>query len=225
MSGLWTLWVIYCIVTAADFFYVQPFRRRRAAEVGRLHKPGSLSFGLRVALPVVTVFLLVRTFALNVYHIPTSSMEPNISEGTVIFVNRLAYGLRSPLTGSTWITRADPSPGEVFLFRYPREPRTTFVKRVLGVPGDRIRVDGDAIFVNDRLLNPASTSGSDPNQVQLGESQYLLKDDPLIRSDVHLDLVVPADHYFALGDNINHSEDSRVWGLVSSRHLIGRVVL
>ena len=158
VTALWILWIAYVLCWFGDYLYIQPYRKRIASEQGDDYSAGALSFGLRASLPLVTAVLVISTFAFDVYQIPTPSMEPTIPEGTTIWVNRTAYGIRSPLTGNVWIDRSEPEPGEIFVFQYPREPRTTYVKRVLGVPGDRIRVAGDRIYVNDRLLRACSES-------------------------------------------------------------------
>jgi len=226
MSGLWVLWVFYCLAFFTDVLYVQPYRERKAREAGRAYGPGSLSFGLRASLPLFTLLIVGRTFFLDVYRIPTGSMEPLLSQGSSIWVNRVAYGLRSPVTGKAWFGANQPEEGEVIVFRYPREPRTTYVKRVLGTPGDHVKIHGDSIQVNDVLLfdtGPAP-AGQLGVSATLGRFQYAILDDPNVQFVGDIDLVVPPGHFFAIGDNINNSEDSRVWGLLSERHLIGRVV-
>jgi signal peptidase I len=227
MNSLWILWVIYVLGFFADFLYIQPYRRRRAAENRLNYKAGSISFGLRAALPIFTAVLVVRTFVIDVYRIPTPSMEPNLPQGTTIWVNRLAFGLRSPVTGAIWLAAGSPQPGEIIVFQYPREPRTTYVKRVLGVPGDHIRIVGDRIERNGEVIyDPSSSSISEPTHVvRVGSNDFPILDDPLVDSTASVDIRIPEGHFFALGDNIDHSEDSRVWGLLSTRHLIGRVNL
>lgn len=230
MSGLWILWVGYVLALAGDYFYIQPLSRKRALQNNTQFIPGIMSYGLRAALPLFTVLLITRTFLFDVYHIPTPSMEPNLNQGSRIWVNRVAYGLRSPLSGLTVLGESKPQAGDVIVFKYPREPRTVFVKRLLGTPGDKIRVDGDQIWINGRLLNEkqhfstGSANIADTFPVILGQTTYVLKDDPLITAKLSEEWVVPAEHYFVIGDNINHSEDSRFWGFVSERHLVGRVL-
>lgn len=223
MTILWVIWVVYVIAFIVDYFYVQPVRQLRGARVGQAHKAGTISFSIRVALPLFTVLLLTRTFGFNGYFVPTESMAPALTEGSRIWVNRLAYGVRSPLTGNAWFAEQYPRRGEVVVFHYPREPRTVYVKRLIGLPGDHIQIDGDRIRLNDSLLNP--DAGHDKFwQVSLDGNDFVLQDDPTIESDVSLDLVVPSGHFFAIGDNIDHSEDSRTWGFVAAPHLIGRVI-
>lgn len=223
MSGLWALALIYAFAAVINNLYVQPYRRRKAFERGSTHSPGALSFGLNVSLPIFVVALLVRSFVVDVYFIPSESMEPTLKKGTRVFVDRLAYGVRSPLTGNSWIPNDQPARGDVFIFAYPREPRTTYVKRVLGIPGDTIRIEGDAIWLNERRVLPELMGPQELLSVRLGDVEYQMLNDPTIEAMTALSVVVPVGHFFALGDNFDHSEDSRTWGLVSESHLIGRI--
>ena len=222
MTALWVLWVFYVFAFVTDLLYVQPYRRRKAHEHGESYESGSLSFGLRASLPVVTLVLVARTFVVDIYHIPTQSMVPALEEGSTIWVNRLAYGVRSPITGTPLLGNTSPAAGDIVVFKYPREPRTTYVKRVIGTPGDRIEIQGDRIAINGTVLHRPS-GGPPITTVQLGSVTYQMLDDPLVTFDGELDLRVPEGHYFAMGDNINNSEDSRTWGFVADTHLIGRV--
>ena len=194
MTALWVLWLIYVLALIVDLLYVQPYRSRRARAQGLYYSAGSISFGLRAALPVFTLVLLLRTFVADVYHIPSQSMHPALEEGSRIWVNRLAYGLRSPLSGDLWLRRDPPARGEVIVFQYPREPRTTYVKRVLAVPGDRVLIDGDEILLNGQPLTTAPADHDAFRPVSLGDAEYRLYDDPTVASSLQLALDVPENH-------------------------------
>lgn len=224
MSALWVLWLVYLLAFFVDLLYVQPWRQRKAAQRQEQHEAGALSFGLRAALPVFTVVLLLRSFAIDVYHVPSGSMRPLLEEGSRIWVNRLAFGLRSPLTGDVLIAANTPQRGQVVVFQYPREPRTTYVKRILGVPGDHVEVASGRIHLNGApLVDPG---GAGPiRQAHIGDVQYQVLETTQPSTAPDLDLIVPPGHYFTVGDNLGNSEDSRYWGLLQESNLLGSVIL
>ena len=225
MTGLWVLWVLYCLALLIDLLYVQPWRQRIAASHRETYESGAFSFGLRAALPVFSLLLLVRTFLFDVYHVPTGSMRPLLDEGSRIWVNRLAYGLRSPLTGEALLGELAPAPGDVVVFQYPREPTTTYVKRVIAVPGDEITIQGDHIRINGRALFDLHDQGP-LRHAAVGAVEFtVIESPPSTDPPIDIELTVPEGHYFTLGDNLGNSEDSRVWGLLEARNLLGRVVL
>lgn len=207
-----------------DLLYVQPYRSRIAIEQGLEYESGAISFGIRFAVPLFLVVLTIRTFLFDVLDVPTSSMEPALTQGDLIVVNRFAYGLKSPLTERLILERAKPQPGEVFVFQYPREPRTLYVKRVLGVPGDHIQIHNDVVRRNGKVLfDPTQAPDQSEAPNWISKVIYTKNDDSSAAPGPSVDIVVPPGHYFALGDNMGHSEDSRHWGFVGKRHLVGRV--
>jgi len=222
MTGLWVLWVIYTLALFIDVLYVQPWRGRTA---GTSQPPGAISFGLRAALPLFTLLLVLRTFVIDVYHVPSGSMRPLLDEGSRIWVNRLAYGIRSPITGAPLYGDTEPQRGDVIVFQYPREPRTTYVKRVLAIAGDHLEITGSNIRINGHEL--IDHRGPGPlHDAEIGSVKYRVLDQPRHSSEsTPIDLTVPPGHYFTLGDNLANSQDSRVWGLLEHRNLLGRVIL
>ena len=226
MNAVWALAFAQLWAVAADVLYVQPRRRLSARRRGLPYEAGALSFALRTSLPIVIGLLLVRAFLFDVFHVPTESMAPALQPGDRIWVNRLAYGLRWPLSGEPLAGGSLPQRGEIVVFRYPRQPSTAFVKRVLALPGDRVRIDDRRIELNGVPLLAAwpSAAGTATQTVELDATRFEMRADFASSTQpVQLDLVVPDGHLFVLGDNLDHSEDSRHWGLVSDRHLIGRV--
>lgn len=181
--------------------------------------------------------LVVRWAIFESYIIPNSSMLPSMVTNDHIFVNKLAFGLRLPLT-ETWLLRfKPPHRGEVIVFKYPRDTSTFFIKRVIGEPGDKIEIREGFLYVNSvvverkvptanrvKLEGTASESFDSyiPFIESIGSHEYaivLKRDDPAVQFGP---VVVPEGHLFVLGDNRHNSSDSRVWGALPMDFVLGR---
>ncbi|OGO94493.1 MAG: signal peptidase I [Coxiella sp. RIFCSPHIGHO2_12_FULL_44_14] len=191
----------------------------------------------RSLFPVLLIVLLIRAFLIQPYRVPTGSLEPTIMPGDMILVNQYDYGLRLPIWNKELIHVREPKTGEIALFRWPVSPGVTFVKRVIGVPGDHISYINKMLYVNGKpatqaRLNDAmemSDNGS-ASKVQVYEEVlagvkhriYIRPDRP---AEDFKNLVVPVGTYFMMGDNRDDSDDSRSWGFVPSDDFIGRGIL
>jgi signal peptidase I len=177
----------------------------------------------------------VRSSLADQYVVPTGSMEPTILPGDHILVDKRAYDLRTPFSGARLLRTGEPRRGDVIVFDSPEDPSTTLVKRVVGVPGDRVRVVDGRVWVNDRAapLTPEGRLGTVRFfRERLGDEEHRLQrleqarglGPPTHPSGVPgpQEFLVPADHYFFLGDNRDNSRDSRTWGLAPRSALRGR---
>jgi signal peptidase I len=182
----------------------------------------------RSFFPVLLFVLVVRSFIFEPFRIPSGSMMPTLLQGDLIFVKKYAYGLRLPVTETKIIATGEPERGDVVVFRLPSDPSVNFIKRVVGLPGDRISYERHRLVINgeqvDLEQHPAAT-GVDPRFVeQLGERQHEI----LIANSgyVHRDGVyeVPDGHYFVMGDNRDNSKDSRFIGAIPETHFVGEAV-
>jgi signal peptidase I len=186
--------------------------------------------------PVILVVFLVRSFLVEPFKIPSGSMMPTLVAGDFILVNKYAYGLRVPLLNNTFFEVGHPERGDVFVFHYPPDPSIDYIKRVVGLPGDRIAYRDKKLYVNGVLqeqtyIEDYSYVGSGLNMVnakhyseQLGDT---LHDILIEENSITIDgeVVVPPGHYFAMGDNRDNSKDSRVWGFVPENNLVGRAFM
>ncbi len=180
--------------------------------------------------PVFLAVLAFRSIIVEPYNIPTSSMEPQLQKGDFILVNKMAYALKVPFTKLSLIEHSAPKAGDIVATRNPEDERYTFIKRIIGLPGDTIQstdkhllVNGIPItrqgagqFVGDHskgIVSYHETSGRHRYEVLFDERR-----NPYIFS-----LVVPEGHYFLMGDNRDNSTDSRNWGPVSADLIAGRV--
>ena len=194
--------------------------------------------------PVILVVFFVRSFIVEPFKIPSGSMMPTLLTGDFILVNKYDYGLRDPVLNHTFYEVNHPQRGDVFVFHYPPEPTTNYIKRVIGLPGDKIRYVDKRLTINGQALevtNPTDYEYVAPglNMVmakkyreQLGNVQH----DILINEWTNNyepdaigakfangeEITVPAGHYLAMGDNRDNSSDSRVWGFVPEENLVGK---
>lgn len=160
----------------------------------------------------VILALIIRTFVVQPFKIPTGSMEPTLIPGDRILVLRYAYGLRIPFTYKRIAKFHAPETGDIVVFNYPEEPMRDFIKRCVGKPGDSIELRNGQIYLNTGPLK------TDPfNRI------YYYNRGPYGREGEVL--CVPQDNYFVLGDNSASSKDSRYWGYVNDKYLIGKALL
>lgn len=188
---------------------------------------------------VASVFTPIRASVADWNDVPTGSMRPTILEGDRIYVNKLAYGLRIPLT-TTWLARWDtPDRGEIITFKSPADG-IRLVKRVIGVPGDHVTMQGNRLLINGtpseyRIVDNQTARMSDGRSVNVVVAEERLMDaDGLehahalaltpgaLSPNTFRELVVPEGHYFVMGDNRDMSRDSRMFGCVPLRSIYGR---
>jgi len=220
-------------------------RARRAASAGtppdRVREPIAVEYA-RSFFPVIILVLVIRSFIFEPFRIPSDSMMPTLFDGDFIFVSKFSYGLRLPVTNTLLVATGTPQRGDVIVFRLPPNPKINYIKRLVGLPGDRIRVDErDQLYVNGvPMPQEPGPSYTGPKQnlsnytdvptayEQLGAKRHLIM---FARQGVTAgEWVVPAGHYFFMGDNRNNSKDSR-WqddpeapGFVPAQNLVGKAV-
>ncbi len=183
--------------------------------------------------PVLLIVLILRSFLIEPYRIPSGSDEPTLLVGDFLVANKFLYGLRLPVLHTKILQRQEPKIGDIVLFRYPVDPSENFIKRVIGGPGDRISYTNKVLTVNGQVATQkalgAATDENEDGQtwpVNVAEENlngvvhkiYLRPDVPAQDFSV----VVPAGHYFAMGDNRDNSNDSRYWGFVPEQNFVGK---
>lgn len=198
--------------------------------------------------PVILVVFLLRSFLFEPFKIPSGSMIPTLMVGDLILVNKFEYGIRLPVINRKIIANQDPARGDVVVFRYPPDPRIDYIKRVVGLPGDEVAYLNKVLTINGRVVpTTALPEYYDENSLRytqqasehLGAVEHRIltdRDRPSFipgRQDFpHVEACrysaegvackVPAGHYFVMGDNRDDSVDSRYWGFVPDRNLVGR---
>jgi len=186
----------------------------------------------RSFFPVLLIVLLIRSFLLQPYRVPSGSLEPTILPGDFIAVNQYDYGLRWPVLRTKFAKIGEPKLGDIALFYWPKDDSMILIKRVIGTPGDHITYKNKVLTINDKVAvqEPIGLSvDQETNEIVKLFVETLpngIKHRIFIRPNVHLDedldFVVPADSYFMMGDNRDNSEDSRYWGFLPEENLIGK---
>lgn len=236
------------LIWAMDVVLWAPKRKQAAAAIGAdggiadpeevadtLKEPTIVEYA-KSFFPVILAVLLLRSFLVEPFRIPSGSMMPTLLVGDFILVNKYAYGIRLPVLNKKVYALDNPQRGDVVVFRFPRDPGVDYIKRVVGVPGDHIVYRDKTLFINGEKIAqiPAGTyigtgsglsmSGADVRREALGDAEHDILVSPRIRG-VDADVVVPDGHYFVMGDNRDNSNDSRYWGFVPDENLVGRAFM
>ncbi|MDH5300484.1 MAG: signal peptidase I [Gammaproteobacteria bacterium] len=186
--------------------------------------------------PVILVVLLLRSFLVEPFRIPSGSMLPTLEVGDFILVNKFSYGIRLPVVDYKVVEVGSPQRGDVLVFRYPKDPSTDYIKRVVGLPGDHIEYRNKTLYVNGQLMSkeyigPYMGSVTGMPLAGLNRMQEMLdgvRHDILIENGkprIDGEMIVPAGQYFVMGDNRDNSNDSRFWGTVSEEFLVGKAFM
>ncbi len=202
---------------------------REASDSG---KPPWLVDISRSFFPVIVIVLVLRSFLVEPFRIPSGSMEPTLLPGDFILVNKFSYGLRLPVLNTEILSLGEPGRGDVVVFRYPEDPSIAYIKRIVGLPGDHIAYREKQLFINGEpvVLTPLTRDNGDtpPGHQQwlemLGDAGHRI----LVRAGSFgesWERVVPPGNYFTLGDNRDNSRDSRYWGFMPEENLIGKAFL
>ncbi len=183
----------------------------------------------RSFFPVLLIVLLIRSFLIEPFQIPSQSMVPTLDVGDFILVNKYRYGLRLPVIGTKIIGIGEPARGDVMVFRNPEDDFTNYIKRVVGLPGDHLRYDQQTLFVNGQAVDqklvaalPAGRPALFYFEEKLGEGVHRILRDKAAQGQGVGEWIVPEGHYFMMGDNRDHSRDSRFIGFVPDRNIVGQ---
>jgi len=184
-------------------------------------KPGRFKWKTYlVELLALGVLVIGRASLADHYHVPSGSMEPTLQVKDRLAVDKRAYGLRLPLT-HLWLTESEPRRGDVVVFDSPIDGKV-MVKRLVGVPGDRIAFDGASVLLNGEPV-PQDSTPEGARLEHLPGALHPVHPEPY-QGPTMDEVVIPPRHYLMLGDHRGNSADSRVWGLVPRENLLGRAV-
>ena len=241
-GGLWLLDVL--LIERSRKEAIENYKRtqtsgRKKSEiegaVAELGKEPLLIEYAKSFFPVLFLVLVLRSFLIEPFQIPTGSMIPTLNVGDFILVNKYAYGVRLPVVGTKVVSIDDPKRGEVMVFIPPHENKY-YIKRVIGLPGDTIRYENKSLFINGEAIEKKFLENITVN-TSIGDLAGTLSSENLgsvLHPTQHIDAaggrrlrttwVVPSGHYFMMGDNRDNSADSREWGPVSEENIVGKAI-
>jgi signal peptidase I len=237
---------------AADGIKLDSNNNRAAIEQAHLRQPTWVEYSGSF-FPVIALVFILRSFLWEPFKIPSSSMVPTLLVGDFILVNKYTYGIRLPIINQKVIAVNDPQRGDVMVFKYPKDMNQDYIKRVIGVPGDKISYADKRLTVNGKAVEYTALDDylddqhpeyhkqfveNLPNGTGVTQHRILNTDGrrsidigavdefPLREAcDYTVDrftCTVPEGHYFMMGDNRDNSADSRYWGFVPDRNIVGK---
>jgi signal peptidase I len=175
--------------------------------------------GLRENIEAIAIAILlalfIRTFVVQAFKIPSGSMKETLQIGDHILVNKFIYGIKLPFVQKTIIPLKNPKKEDIIVFRYPENPKLDFIKRVVGVEGDVIKVRNKNLYVNDQLVDQEYAIHTDPHIIPTAYN----------KRDNFGPVIVPPDSLFVMGDNRDNSKDSRFWGFVNLKAVKGKAFM
>jgi signal peptidase I len=217
---------------AADSLFFKA--KRSARNTGQLVAEPKIVEYARSFFPIILIVLLIRSFVIEPFRIPSASMMPGLVDGDFIFVNKFSYGLRLPVLNTKVVSIDEPKRGDVVVFRLPSTPSIHYIKRLVGLPGDHVVVSDNRVFINGTPMPLAAAgtymgdygfTGAALEAERFGNTEHVLLF-ATGRPGTDFEATVPQGMYFFMGDNRNDSEDSRFSqvGFVSENNLVGHAM-
>lgn len=222
--------VISGLIALFDIVVLAP-RRGTAA------KMPMISDYARSFFPILLIVFLLRSFLYEPFRIPSGSLEPTLMTGDFILVNKFDYGIRLPVIHTKLFNTGTPQRGDIMIFRWPPNPSFDFIKRVIGLPGDHISYVNKELTVNGEKIPQTflqntiaiNEAGEKWQAEEKQENLLGIKHNIFVNADKTSrdfnDIVVPEGMYFVMGDNRDDSADSRFWGFVPEKNIVGKAVL
>ena len=246
-----TLTVVTGVIWAIDIKLWKPKRVAEAKElevnytgadkdevVEKAYKEPIFVEYARSFFPVILIVLLLRSFLVEPFRIPSGSMIPTLKVGDFILVNKFTYGIRLPVFHTKIFSIGEPHRGDVVVFRYPKDPSVDYIKRLIGLPGDHIAYRNHQLYINGKPVkrekigpymetkNGLPIPGAELFKEQITRDlQHDILHETMYPTFDKDEWVVPPHHYFMMGDNRDNSNDSRFWGFVPEENLVGKAFM
>lgn len=219
------------LIALFDIIFLAPKRKSVGGKEAKM--PLIMDYA-RSFFPILLLVFLLRSFLVEPFRIPSGSLEPTLLMGDFIAVNKFDYGVRLPIVHKRIFGTGTPKRGDIMVFRWPPNPAYYFIKRVIGLPGDHISYINKALTVNGQKIpqefmqnSMAEDEGGSEwqaieNQENLLGVKHSIFINPSKNSQDFPDIVVPQNMYFVMGDNRDDSADSRYWGFVPDKNIVGK---
>ncbi len=180
-----------------------------------IKKKSSLRENIEAILIAIVLALFIRTFVVQAFKIPSGSMQNTLQIGDHILVNKFLYGVKIPFIQKTIIPITNPKKGDIVVFKFPEDPKKDFIKRVIGVSGDVIKIENKQLYINHKPAQAGYTIFTDPHILAAGVQPR----------DNYGPQKVPPDSLFVMGDNRDQSYDSRFWDYVKLKDIKGKAFM
>lgn len=183
--------------------------------------------------PVFLIVFLLRSFLFEPFRIPSGSLEPTLLTGDFILVNKFDYGIRLPIMGKKMLNIYEPKRGDIMVFRWPPDKSYDFIKRVIALPGDTISYINKELYINGTKMTqqdlPQPSTENEWGAIEKEEDLFGVKHKIYVNPNKYsrnfYDVHVPPGTYFVMGDNRDDSADSRFWGFVPEKNIVGKAVV
>jgi signal peptidase I len=194
------------------------------AKTGAPKRKSTLREYAEAIVIAVLLTLVIRTFVFQAFRIPTGSMEDTLLVGDFLFVNKFIYGAKVPFTDLRLPAVREPHHGDIMVFKFPKDPDRDFIKRLVGAPGDTVEIRDKVVFLNGEALPDKHVKHTNPRIRPDSYRNPNIYPPGAGNRDNYGPVVVPAGHYFMMGDNRDNSDDSRFWGFLDRDLIKGKAV-
>jgi len=198
--------------------FIKLFKKEKKNNESKNHnqQKSKLRENIEAIIVAVILAMFIRTFVIQAFKIPSGSMKPTLQVGDHILVNKFIYGIKIPFSQKTLIPISTPKFEDIIVFKYPKNLKKDYIKRVIGLPGDRVEILDQRLYINNKLIEKKKYEKHTDWHIISGDLQP---------RDNYGPVIVPENSLFVLGDNREKSADSRYWGFVDLKYVKGKAFI